>query len=120
MKIKSSNPRKIAYLKSVGSVPKLKFGGSGNLLDVLTQYTNFGYFRFIADLHNSAKVWVAHTEYTVSQKTIDGEMNTICDYRYVSSIPKKRNVFDFGYVYSICKYEDSRYLVFKGDICNLG
>jgi DNA-binding CsgD family transcriptional regulator len=25
--------------------------------------------------YNSAKVWIAHTEYTISKKTIDGEMN---------------------------------------------
>ncbi len=65
---------------------------------------------FIAGLHNSAEVWVSYTEYTVSQKTIDGEMNTICDYRYVSSIPKKRNVFDFGYVYNICTFERSNFV----------
>ena len=49
-----------------------------------------------AGRHNSVKMWVEHTEYTVSQKIIDGEMNTICDYRYENSIPKIRNVFDFG------------------------
>jgi len=32
-------------------------------------------FACIADIHNSAKVWIAHTEYTFSKKTIDGEMN---------------------------------------------
>ena len=48
----------------------------------------------IAAIHNPAKVWVAYTEYTLSQKTIDGEINTICDFRYESSIPKKRKVSD--------------------------
>ena len=60
---------------------------------------------FIAAIESFAKLWITHTEYTVSQKTIDEEMNTICDYRYVSSIPKKRKVFDFGYVYSIGTFE---------------
>jgi len=51
---------------------------------------------FIAVIESFAKLWITHTEYTVSQKTIDGEMNTICDYKYVSSIPEKRKVFDIG------------------------
>jgi len=32
----------------------MEFGGIKNLLDVLTEYINFGYFRFIADIHHSA------------------------------------------------------------------
>ncbi len=58
-------------------------------------------FGLIAPTESFTKLWIAHTEYTVSQKTIDGEMNTICDYRYISSIPIKRKVFEFGYVYNI-------------------
>jgi hypothetical protein len=50
----------------------------------------------IAETHNPAKVWVAYTEYTLSQKIIAGEISTICDFRYVSSIPRKRKVFGFG------------------------
>ena len=55
----------------------------------------------IAPTEFFAKLWITHTEYTVSQKTIDGEINTICDFRYVSSIQKKREAFGFVYVYSI-------------------
>jgi hypothetical protein len=36
-----------------------KFGGDKNLLDVQTEYINFGNFRFIAGIYNSAKVQVA-------------------------------------------------------------
>ena len=34
----------------------------------------------IAAIHNSAKVWVTTTEYTLSQTAIDGEIKTICDF----------------------------------------
>jgi len=37
----------------------MEFGGIKNLLDVLTEYINFGYFRFIAAIHNSAEVWIS-------------------------------------------------------------
>jgi hypothetical protein len=40
-------------------------------------------FGLIAPTESFAKLCIAHTEYTVSQKTIDGEINTICDFRYV-------------------------------------
>ena len=38
-----------------------KFGGSGNLLDVLMQGVNSCENGFIADIHNLAKVWVAES-----------------------------------------------------------
>jgi hypothetical protein len=64
----------------------------------------------IADLYNSAKVWVSYTEYTVFQSTIAREMKTIWDCRYKSSIPKKRKMFEFGYVYNICTFESPDFL----------
>jgi len=67
-------------------------------------------FTCIAEIQNSAKVWVAYTEYALSQKTIDGEINTICDFRYGSSIPKKRKVLDLVDVYSIGALEITIYL----------
>jgi hypothetical protein len=36
------------------------------LLDVLMQGANYHDDGFIADIHNSAKVWIAYTEYTIS------------------------------------------------------
>jgi hypothetical protein len=71
--------------------------------------TNYFDVRFIAGIDNLAKVWVAHSEYTISKNPIAGEQNTIWDCRYESGIPKKRK-----------KYEDTRYLVFIVDICNFG
>ena len=59
----------------------------------------------IAEVHNSAKVWIAHSEYTISKQPIDGEFNTIVEYRYQSGIPKKRKLPEFGYVYSTSKSE---------------
>ncbi|MDB4442341.1 hypothetical protein N9219_02860 [bacterium] len=56
---------------------------------------------FIAAIHNSAKLWVAHTEYTISKKSIAGEIVTIWDCRYDRGIPKKWKVSEFGHVYSI-------------------
>ncbi len=46
----------------------VEFGGTENLFDVLMQYINFRYFRFIADLYNSVEVWVAYTQYTISHE----------------------------------------------------
>ena len=67
-------------------------------------------FACIADIHNLAKVWVAHSEYTISNKPIDGEINPIWDCRYQSGIPKKRKVSEFGYVYSICTFRSAYFL----------
>jgi hypothetical protein len=53
-------------------------------------------FLFIAEIHNWAKVWIAYTEYTISKKTIAGKIIALLDCRYISSIPKKRKVFEFG------------------------
>ncbi len=39
----------------------VEFGETENLLDVLMQGANSSDDVFIADIHNSAKVWVAHT-----------------------------------------------------------
>ena len=36
------------------------------------------------------------------------------DYRYAHSIPKKRRVFEFGYVYSISGFESSAFLQVVG------
>jgi len=44
-------------------------------------------YGFIAATEFFAKLGVSHTEYTVSKKTIDGEINTICDFRYVDVTP---------------------------------
>jgi len=57
-----------------------KFGESKNLLDVLKKGEKICDVSLIAVIHNSAKVWITYTEYTLSQKTIDGEINTICDF----------------------------------------
>ena len=45
-------------------------------------------FACIAEIHNWAKVWIAYTEYTISNATIVEEMNTLWDCRYESGIPK--------------------------------
>jgi uncharacterized protein YutD len=37
----------------------VKFGGDENLLDVLTEYINFGCFSFIAAIYTLAEVWAA-------------------------------------------------------------
>jgi hypothetical protein len=60
---------------------------------IFVRYSDCG---SIAVIHNSAKVWVAHTEYTISKNPVAGEQNTIWDCRYESDIPKKRKVFEFG------------------------
>ena len=44
----------------------VEFGSAENLVDLLMEGANYCDDGFIADLHNLAKVWVAHTEYTVS------------------------------------------------------
>jgi hypothetical protein len=31
-------------------------------------------FRFIADIHNSAKVWIAHSEYTIYHEHLPGKL----------------------------------------------
>jgi hypothetical protein len=58
--------------------------------DLLMEGTNYFDVRFIAGIDNLAKVWVAHSEYTISKNPIAGEQNTIWDCRYESGIPKKR------------------------------
>jgi hypothetical protein len=40
------------------------------LLDVLMEDTNHRVDRFIADIFNSAKVWVSHSEYTSSESNL--------------------------------------------------
>jgi len=50
----------------------------------------------IAEIHNWAKVWIAYTEYTISNATIVEEMNTLWECRYESGIQKKRKVSEFG------------------------
>ena len=62
-------------------------------------------FPFIAEVHNSAKVWISYSEYTIAKQPIDGKINTIGECRYDSDIPKNQNVFDLGYVYSIGSLE---------------
>jgi hypothetical protein len=63
---------------------------------VLTQGANYGDDGFIAEIHNWAKVWIAYTEYTISNATIVEEMNTLWECRYESGIQKKRKVSEFG------------------------
>ncbi len=65
---------------------------------------------FIAEIHNWAKVWIAYTEYTISNATIVEEMNTLWECRYESGIQKKRKVFAFVYVYSIGTFEMTHFL----------
>jgi len=67
-------------------------------------------FACIAATRTPGDVWVAHTEYTISKKTIAGETNTIWDCRYASSIPKKRKLFEFGYVGGIAGFESYKNL----------
>ena len=51
-------------------------------LGLRTQGVNYYDGGFIAGIHNLAEVWVAHSEYTISNKPIDGEINPIWDCRY--------------------------------------
>ena len=51
---------------------------------------------FIAVIHNSAKVWVSYGEYTISKKTIAGEIIALLNWRYQSCIPKQGKVLALG------------------------
>jgi hypothetical protein len=46
----------------------IESGRTENLLGVLMKCKNYCDDGFIAAIHNLAKVWVAHTEYTISEK----------------------------------------------------
>jgi hypothetical protein len=46
-------------------------------------YKKRGNYAFIAAIHNSAKVWVSHDKYTISEGNLGGE---IFDLRYENDI----------------------------------
>jgi len=65
-----TNIQIIRPTKIMSSCLNLKFGGSGNLLDVLMKSTNYCDDGFIAKIHNSAKVWVAYSKYAIADKSL--------------------------------------------------
>ena len=55
-----------------------------NFLGLRTQGVNYYDGGFIAGIHNSAKLWVAYTEYTISKIAIAGDIMALCDMSEVS------------------------------------
>jgi hypothetical protein len=61
----------------------VEFGGFKNIVDVLMKGAISHDFGLIAEVHNSAKVWITYTEYTISESNAGGE---ILHLRYKNNI----------------------------------